>query len=430
MVRCRWAWRDSREPDPPLSSANVCGTRYAFSETRAVGPALATPGVAYDAPVPQYETVNLRTTSGPAQSDPVAVDTRDALERTGPVRMKEVAEAAGVSQSTVSRVLSGAVSRVPITQGTRERVLTVAREKGYRPNPLARGLRGSGTGLLGVVARQISDPCLAHLIEAIVDQASGRGYQVMLATGQSSMAEEQALQRVLETRHCDAVVMLGGLRDEGDLVRRLRRAGIPLVGLGVGSSIPEVPVVNSDNRSGALMVLRHLFGLGHRRIAFVNAGLHGDILEREAAYREFATAHGLPLDDGYVQHVENKPSGGIAALKSLVALQDPPSAVFASTDVTAIGLLKGASFAGVKVPRDLSVVGFDDIPLAEFTVPSLTTVRQAADELARLAVDTALAALDHEQREVPQLQQVAPELIVRDSTERWRRRRWSSPGGR
>jgi DNA-binding LacI/PurR family transcriptional regulator len=331
--------------------------------------------------------------------------------------MRDIATASGVSQSTVSRVLNDAPTRVPIAADTRERVMLAARELGYRPNPLARGLRGASTMLLGAVVRDITDPFFAGAIEALSVEAMARGYNVVLGHAHGRADEALALTAVLETRHCDALVLLGDMQDQPRLVADLGNSLIPIVGLWQGSSPLEVPTVDVDNRAGVRAGLEHLAELGHERIAFIGGRLLGDIRERQAAYAEFMIERFGGVPDGYIQHVPNTPSGGETALHALLGLARPPSAVMTSTDTLAVGVLHAAHSAGRTVPDELSVVGFDDILLASHTVPALTTLRMPTAEIVRAGVQLAVElARDTTRLRGPHVEILAPSLIVRQST--------------
>ena len=355
--------------------------------------------------------------SHPDRGDPVDTGAR----RAGPpvVTMRDVARATGVSQSTVSRVLSGAPTAVPIADQTRERVLVAARELGYRPNPLARGLRGMRTMLLGVIVRDITDPFFAGAIEAASIEASRRGYNIVLGHAHGRADEAIALWRVLEARHCDAILLLGDMSDQPRLIDDLRGAHVPVAGLWQGSRADGIPSVDVDNRAGITAVLDHLAGLGHRRIGFVGGRRLGDILEREDAYLDFMTRMGGALPEGYRQYVTNDPTGGGDALAAMLELPEPPTAVVASTDVMAIGVIHEAHERGIRVPDDLSVTGFDDIPLAAFTVPALTTVRMPVREMVAAAVRMVIDE-DAEQhvRGRRAARVLEPSLVIRGSTRR------------
>ena len=185
---------------------------------------------------------------------PKVIDERDpaADERPRSVpTMRDIAVAAGVSQSTVSRVLNDVPTRVPIAPETRERVSATARRLGYRPNPLARGLRGAPTMLLGAVVRDITDPFFAGAVEALSIAAMSHGYNLVLGHARGRADDALALTAVLETRHCDAIVLLGDLQDQPRLIADLADSLVPVVGLWQGSSPLEVPTVDVDNNAGS-----------------------------------------------------------------------------------------------------------------------------------------------------------------------------------
>jgi DNA-binding LacI/PurR family transcriptional regulator len=336
--------------------------------------------------------------------------------------MQDIADAAGVSQSTVSRVLTGAPNAIPINPATRERILEVARQMRYRPNPLARGLRGARTMLLGVIVREITDPFFAGAVDAISTEANRRGYNVVLGDAHGHTDEAIALRTVLETRHCDAILLLGDTSDQPRLMEDLRDTNVPVVGLWQGTArTPGISVVGVDNKFGLGGLMDHLLGLGHRKIAFVGGAfvegrLIGDIGERRAAFIERAAAAGLETPDEFVRDARNSLGGGAGALRELMALPDRPTAIIASTDVLAIGALHAAAHIGLHVPGEISIVGFDNLPMAEYTTPALTTVCMP---IAAMAAAGVKAAIDEGQdREAATVQILMPTLIVRESSGR------------
>jgi DNA-binding LacI/PurR family transcriptional regulator len=330
--------------------------------------------------------------------------------------MRDIARATNLSQSTVSRVLNRTPTLVPIAEETRERVLSTAVALGYRPNPLARGLRGASTMLLGLIVREITDAFFAGAVEAVTTAAANRGYNVVLGHAHARADEAITLWGVLEARHCDAILLLGDTRDQPRLLQDLAGAHVPVVALWQGAQTAGVPSVAVDNQAGIRAVLDHLIELGHRRIAFVGGSRLGDIKEREEAFVQHLARLREPLRDSYVQHGVNEPASAVAALDRLLALPEPPTAVVASTDVLATGLLHGAHERGLLVPAQLSITGFDDIPVAAFTVPALTTVRMPVREMVELAVEMALDKPDRARDITPQALQ--PKLVVRASTGR------------
>jgi DNA-binding LacI/PurR family transcriptional regulator len=350
---------------------------------------------------------------------------RGAVAEARPARiptMQDIADAAGVSQSTVSRVLSGAPNAIPINPATRERILEAARKMRYRPNPLARGLRGARTMLLGVIVREITDPFFASAVDAISTEANRRGYNVVLGDAHGHTDEALALRTVLETRHCDAILLLGDTSDQPRLMEELRDTNVPVVGLWQGTApMRGISVIGVDNKLGLDGLMDHLLGLGHRKIAFVGGAfvegrLIGDIGERRAAFVERTAAAGLVTHDGFVRDARNTLSGGAGALRELMALPERPTAIIASTDVLAIGALHAASLMGLRVPDEVSIVGFDDLPMAEYTMPALTTVHMPIAEMAAAGVEAAIG--EDQDPESPDPQILTPRVVVRESSGR------------
>jgi DNA-binding LacI/PurR family transcriptional regulator len=341
---------------------------------------------------------------------------------TGKSTIKDVSRLAGVSQSTVSRVLSGGYSVVPITPETRERVLRAAQELRYRPHPLARGLRGAGTALLGLIVRDIADPFFTAMLKVIAIEARRRGYNLVLGDACSSAEEAQALTQVLEVRHCEAILLVGDVVDEPRLLADLSGSDLTVVALCQGARAPGLSTVNADGEAGARLALEHLFALGHRRIALLDAGWIGDVQPRRLAYRAFVREYGLRVPATYQQVATNDASGGEAGCARLLELSEPPTAIFATTDVLAIGALKAVHSTGMRVPHDVSLVGFDDIPFAAYTVPPLTTVRQPMEAMARLAIELALRGAA-DQLPAAETHWLTPQLVVRNSTARLSKRK-------
>ncbi len=339
-----------------------------------------------------------------------------------PATMKDVAAAAGVAQSTVSRILNDSTSGISASDETRERVLAAARELGYRPHPFARALRGAPTMLLGAVVRDIIDPFFAEAIEKLTIECGKRGYSVVLGNARAAGDEALVLAEVLETRQCDAIVLLGDFRGEQKLVHDLHTAPVPVVALWHGSERRHgrrFPTVAVDSRAGIRAGMDHLTSLGHRRIAYVGGAGRYVIRDRELAYQQYLTAAGIQACDGYIRHVPNTIGGGETALSALLQLKERPTAIVAATDVLALGLIHAAYAHGIGVPEQLSVVGFDDLPLAAGTIPSLTTVRMPIVEMVAAGVEMAIGEVGQSIRDktgAPARLMFKPKLIVRGST--------------
>jgi LacI family transcriptional regulator len=329
---------------------------------------------------------------------------------------RDVATLAGVSPSTVSRVLNDAGTAL-IGRETQARVRAAAIQLGYSPHPLARALRGKHTQLIGLIVREIDDPFFAGFIAELSAQARELGYQIVLGHAESDASQALQMTAVLDTRHCDGVLLLGDLRDDGQATEEMLKANRAVVALCRGRSRSAIPTVNLDNATGMGLLLEHLHGLGHRRLAFVSGGWLGDIGEREEAFRRFVQERDLPALPDYVQTETNSLEGGYRALQRLLALPTPPTAVLAADDVMAVGALKAAVEAGRRVPQDLSITGFDDIAMARFTHPALTTVHQPIETMSQRAMAKLLNLIANpEPADGGWTTTVMPELVVRAST--------------
>lgn len=337
------------------------------------------------------------------------------------VTIRDVAKQAGVSQSTVSRVLNGLETPIPISQETRERVLRVAEELGYRPHPGARSLSGRGTGLIGIITREINDPFFAELFDVISNVAKEEGYDLVLGNAKREPETALALrEQMLDPRHCDGLLLCGDLRasaeDRSFLDGMSRDHQLVSVARGSTHLVRSTASVGIDNRKGTLLALDYLAGLGHRRIACMNVDRMGDLWERVETYREFMETRFGAVPEEYIQQTENSYGGGYTATQRLLSLPTPPTAIFAIDDVMAIGALGSAVDMGWAVPADLSIVGFDGMEVGAYVRPALTTVCQPIDALGKKAVELLLALIGEKvpTNPLPRLV-LEPKLIVRDS---------------
>lgn len=337
------------------------------------------------------------------------------------VTMRDVAERAGVSQSTVSRVLSNSETQIPISQETRERVERIAEEIGYRPHPGARSLSGKRTGLMGLIVREINDPFFAELIDVVSTVAKERDYDLVLGNAKRDPGNALVLRdRMLDLRYCDGILLCGDLRESSEDRTFLAKmeGQHPLVSVSRGSTqlVGNTPSVGVDNRKGVFLALDHLAGLGHRRIACLDAGRLGDLWERLEAYREFMQRRLGYVPEKYVHPAENTYSGGYEATEHLLSLPTPPTAIFGADDVMSVGALAAAADLGRPVPHCLSIVGFDDVDLSRRVRPALTTVRQRVEEIGRTAVELLLETIDGQsQWDISPHILIEPELVVRES---------------
>jgi DNA-binding LacI/PurR family transcriptional regulator len=333
------------------------------------------------------------------------------------VSIKDIARAAGVSHSTVSRALSDSSL---VNAKTKARIQLLAQEMGYSPDAQARSLVIGRTKTIGVVVTTIDDPFIAEIVQVVESTAHDRGYSVILASSRSESEREIEAVEMLRSKRVDGLLVtssrVGAIYQE-----HLDRLGVPVVLLNSHREQrgPYTFSVTVDNRHGGTLATEHLIRLGHRRLAYVTgAAGHSDDLERLAGYRQALSEAGLEFDPQLVVEGTGRAGGGERALPALLALDRPPTAVFCYNDLTAIGLLRIARQAGLMMPGDLAVVGFDDIPFASYVSPTLTTVAQPKPELGMRAVDMVLTLVDKGSQDSNGVANVTIQgrLIVRESS--------------
>ncbi len=333
------------------------------------------------------------------------------------VSIKDIAREAGVSHSTVSRALSDSPL---VSAETKLRIQRLAHVMGYSPDAQARSLVMGRTHTIGVVVTTLADPFIAEIVQAIESTALDQGYSVILASSNSEPEREIAAVQMLRSKRVDGLVVtssrVGALYQE-----HLDRLGVPVVLVNSHSEQrgPYTYSINVDNRHGARLGTGHLIQLGHRRIAYVGGPAeHSDDLERLAGYQQALHEAGTALDRALVVPGTGRADAGERALPLLMALEKRPTAVFCYNDMTAIGLLRAARRAGLSIPQDLAVVGFDDIPFASYVQPPLTTVAQPKPKMGKGAMEMVLALMadgDAGARRISNVV-VQGELIVRESS--------------
>lgn len=335
--------------------------------------------------------------------------------------IREVAKLSGVSVSTVSRVFNGYGD---VSAATKERVMATARSLDYAPSAAARTLVRRRSQLIGVVLftgnehPDIGHPFFQNVLVGLKHGIGSRGYDVLLfATEQpdSSSAGAHAYLRRARHHHVDGIVLMGVDHRDPEVLRLLD-ADIPVIGVDLDVSGPRASYVSSDNVGGARIAVRHLYELGHRRIATI-AGPEDTKpgADRLLGFRAELQALGLESPQGYEQAGDFYSESGEAATRALLALPEPPTAVFAAADLMAVGAIKAAREAGVDVPRDLAVVGFDDIQLASLLEPSLTTVRQDSVGLGQATARALLEQIENPEA-TPAALTLPVELVVRTSS--------------
>jgi LacI family transcriptional regulator len=306
------------------------------------------------------------------------------------ITIKEVAREAGVSVATVSRVFSG---KGPVREETRQRVLDVAGRLQYVPHAGARGLITNTTGALGVLLPDLYGEFFSEVIRGIDLTARRSGFHLLVSSSHSDRSEVEAVLRALWGR-VDGLIVMSPEADAQALQANLP-ASLPVVLLNCRVEGSAFSSINIDNYGGALAMTRHLLSLGHRRIAFVQGALgNQDALERLRGYRDAMRTYGGERSEDLEIAGDFSEESGHRAGGALLALSPRPTAVFAANDAMAVGLLSALQEAGVRVPGDVAVVGFDDIPVVRFLTPPLSTVRVGIAELGALALERLLAAVE------------------------------------
>lgn len=337
---------------------------------------------------------------------------RGTTDRTRP-DIHAVARRAKVSIATVSRT----INNVPtVDSKLAQRVWKAVEELGYSPNSQARALVSGRSRLLGLIVSEITNPFFPELIQGFEDVAIENNYEILISsTNYDPQRMEMCIQRMLERKVDGVAVMTFGI--EAPLLERLAKRNIPLVFVDVSPEGPLFSTIEVDYFHGMREGVQHLAVLGHRKIGFISGPLrlHSALARKDAFLRSLAEI-GLKPDPKWMREGDHTLEGGIAAMKDLLSAGDPPSAIMTSNDITAIGVLHALYETGARVPEDFSVIGFDDVNIAHFTLPPLTSVNMSRRELARCAV---LALRDHldsqTQGRGPQYK-VQTKLTVRQST--------------
>ncbi|MDQ1200874.1 DNA-binding LacI/PurR family transcriptional regulator [Rhodococcus sp. SORGH_AS303] len=319
--------------------------------------------------------------------------------------MSDVAALAGVSRTLVSFVLSG---KPGASDDTRDRVLAAARELDYRPDNAARLLARGRSRTLGVVI-DVRQPFQADLVTHIYPVAEAAGYEVLLSASAPGRDETKAIEALLSHR-CEGVILLGPSSSPEYVAHLEERAVVVMIGRALPAT--DFDIVRSADDHGVRQAVDHLVGLGHVDIHHVDGGTDSGATERRAAFRAAMDERGLPAVVWPGAHTEE---AGSAAGTRMVAERRVPTAVMAGNDLCAVGLMDAFHRAGIAVPDDVSVVGYDDSELAHLSRIDLTTVRQDAEGLAATAVRFAIARLEDESLAPAELV-VEPSLVVRGST--------------
>lgn len=302
----------------------------------------------------------------------------------------DVAKHAGVSKTTVSRVVRGEEGRV--AEETREKVFESIDELGYIHNALARGMRTNRTFTIALIIPDITNPFWPEVARGVQDALDDEGYTVLMGNSDWDLKREQNLLNTARRNLVDGVLINPTSVTNQDLLA----LQIPTVIFGLGSEYPDFDMIGSDSQSGSELGLEHLYQLGHCRIGLINGlSRRSSRSSRLDAYYNFHREKGLELEIELIINVPYGQEYGYRGMMQLLALPEPPTAVFAGNDILAIGALQAIYQSGLKVPDDVSLLGMDDIYPVSVTMPPLTTVAKQKYKTGRKAVDLLINRINH-----------------------------------
>ena len=328
--------------------------------------------------------------------------------------IRDVARRAKVSTATVSRTVNQVAT---VDAQLAKRVWKAIEELGYYPNRQARALVSGRSRVFGLIVSEITNPFFPEIVQTFETLAVEQHYEILLtSTIHDPKRMELAVRRMIEGRVDGVAILTFGM--EEDLLEHLRFRNLPLVFVDIGPKAPRVSNIRVDYADGIRQAVQHLAALRHERIGFIAGPLRlRSAMARKDAFQASMKEIGLPVKPDFLVEGDHRLEGGKRALKKLAELRERPTAVLCSNDMTAIGVMREAFELNIKVPQDLSVIGFDDIRMAEFLTPPLTTVQMSQSELARLAFEALLKEVKRE-TPIPEGSEyvLKTHLVLRNST--------------
>lgn len=332
--------------------------------------------------------------------------------------MKDIAKEAGVSKATVSRVIN---HTKPVSAEIRQKVEKVINEYNYKPSSVARSLARSETHVIGLIIPDISNAFYSELVEGISHTAHSKGYNVFLCNTFRDHDLEIEFLNLLEEKQVDAIILttFHTTKEQKDFIKKFHKPVVTVNRLFTGKDLPRVPNIDIDNFEAAKDAVEYLVETGHKRIGVVRAEQQDQTcIDRLEAYKCVLKKHNMPIDDhlivGYDFHFES----GYEGMMDILENHEHPDAMFCLSDELATGAIRAIFDYGLKVPEDISVVGFDDIPLASRFMPAITTISQPIFEMGKAATDTIYKMLTDEDTKEIKNTVLHHEMIIRESTKK------------
>lgn len=314
------------------------------------------------------------------------------------VTIKDVAKRAGVSPSTVSRVISGSTR---ISPATTARIKLIMEELGYHPNMMAKSLVSKTTRTLGIILPRPAEEMFLNLffsefIRGIVSHASRSGYDLLMTSGATEREEVEAITRLVKGRRVDGILILSSRRND-PVIRFLHEDEFPFVLIGRSTEFENILSVDTNNIQAGYDAAKHLIAQGHERIGFVSGPPHLIISQdRMEGYQQALKEAGLPMKQQWIVEGEFLQESGYRAMSMIMSLPEPPTALVVIDDVVAIGVLRGLTEIGFKVPDDISLVSFNNIAMSQLTSPPLTTIDIGIYQLGYTASQTLISSIQGE----------------------------------
>lgn len=325
--------------------------------------------------------------------------------------IKDIAREAGVAPSVVSRALN---NKYGVKEATKKLIQTIAREMDYYPNTAARSLVTRKTGTIGIMMADISEPYYSQIIKGMEYASSRTGYTLLFSNSYESVERNRVLQKMIFAERVDGLVIVGSNIQEKNFVLTLLEQEIPFVLIERNFSDPRVNCIWVDNTQGAYLATKYLIEKGHRKIAHIAGNLYFQVaLDRIEGYKKALREAGIGFSEELVTSGNFVSRDAYEAMKE--QLRHNCTAVFAASDTMAYGALKAIAEAGLSVPKDIAVIGFDDLEFSALTNPPLTTIRQPRYEMGKQSLEILIANLQGERNETAKVC-LMPELVARRST--------------
>lgn len=330
------------------------------------------------------------------------------------ITIEDVAKKAGVSKATVSRVLNGQYQHV--TEETKQRVLAVIQELDYRPNALARGLKQNRTNLIGIILSNLRNPFWSSVLEGVEDACRNAGYNLVICNSNEEAFLEEEHIKGLQTRQVDGIIVNPTVKNK-PLFESLIKSHYPLVLINRRIDNLKVDMVVMDNIYGARLAIEHLLSVGRKKIAILLYPLEGvsPRQERLEGYKQALSGHGLPIDEKLIKIVPEYKGSCKEAVIDWIKNGVCPDAIFSTNNVMTLEVLEGIQEAGLCVPDDIAVIGYDETVWSKHLNPPLTTIQQPAYQMGELAAQRLIKLIEAKRKPRPKVQVLAPNIIIRQS---------------